>query len=197
MRTAISAPTRLRLSARIWPLNRLRPETPDLRLRRARHYGAVGIAHHDVAHAHRGAAILGRARSACRRPRRVAAAEILLDRGHEPGGDDVELDRSAGEPPPQRAAGQQDQHRPDAPTPMPTSLISRRCRAQQAPIGRQIAAVVAQRSPRCAAVMLPRRRGCDGFSQRGNERFACPDSSCPLGRPLVRGVVTTILSPIG
>ena len=31
----------------------------DLRLRRARDHGAVGIAHHDIAHPHRGAAIPG------------------------------------------------------------------------------------------------------------------------------------------
>ncbi len=71
-------------------------------LRRARHHGAVGIAHHDVADAHRGAAVLGALDLGAADLDVTVAAEILLDGGREPGRHDVELDRSAGEPPPKR-----------------------------------------------------------------------------------------------
>ena len=75
MRTAISAPTRLRLCARTLPVSRLDAGNADFRLRRARHHRAVGVAHDDVAQAQRGAAVLvaldlraaDRRRSACRR----------------------------------------------------------------------------------------------------------------------------------
>ena len=73
-----------------------------LGLRRARHHGAVGIAHHDVADAHRGAAALGMLDLGAADHDVMMAAEILFDGGCEPGGHDVELDRSARKPPPER-----------------------------------------------------------------------------------------------
>src|SRR5580658_4985956 len=111
----------------------------DFRLRRARDHGAVGIAHYDVADPNRGtgrgALDLGAADFDM-----FAAAEILLDGGHEPWGDRVELNGSIVEPPPQPEAAQY-QHpcdtagdyccQPDEPA------IPRK----QPPIGGQIAAV--------------------------------------------------------
>ena len=78
----------------------------NFRFRRARHHGAVGIAHHDVAHAHRGAAIAGALDLRAADLDFVMAAEILLDRRGEPGRGDVELDGAVGEPPPQRDEAQ-------------------------------------------------------------------------------------------
>ena len=53
IRTAISAPTRLSRSARMWPVNRPALETPTSALGALATIGAVGVAHHDVAHAQR------------------------------------------------------------------------------------------------------------------------------------------------
>ena len=101
MRTAISAPTRLRLSARIWPRSRLKLGDAHLGFRRARHYRAFGVAHHDVADAHRGAAALGMFDLGAADLDVVAVAEILLDGRDKPRGHNVELDGPAREPPPQ------------------------------------------------------------------------------------------------
>ena len=78
----------------------------NFRFRRAGNDGAFGIAHHDVANAHRGAAIAGALDLRAADLDFVVAAEILLDRRGEPGRGDVELNGSVGEPPPQRDKAQ-------------------------------------------------------------------------------------------
>ncbi len=138
----------------------------DFRFRRARDHGAVGIAHDDVADAHRGAAVLGALDLGAADFDAFAAAEILLDGGNEPRGEGVELDRAAGEPPPQ-SAEPENQHAdedagadPDAPDqpPMP---------GQKAPISGQIAAV----APTLAA--MSRREAAP--ASRMNGRFPSRD----------------------
>ena len=86
----------------------------DLGLRRARHHRTVGVAHDDVANAHRGAAVLGALDLRAADLDVMIAAEILLDRGSEPGRHDVELNRSAGKPPPQRKEARGHEHTKDA-----------------------------------------------------------------------------------
>ena len=73
----------------------------DFRFRRTRDHGAVGIAHHDVANAHGGAAVLGALELGAADFDPFVAAEIVLDGGNQPRAEGVELDRPAGEPPPQ------------------------------------------------------------------------------------------------
>ena len=108
MRTAISAPTRLRLSARMWPLKQAQAGDADLGFGRARDDRAVGVAHHDVADAHGGprcrALDLGAADLDV-----TVAAEIFLDGGRKPRRHDVELNGPGGEPPQQRANGKHDE----------------------------------------------------------------------------------------
>ena len=82
----------------------------DLGLGRHRHRRAAGVAQHDVAQAQRGAALLVALELRAADLDAIAAAEILLDRGGEPGRRQIEHDRAAGEPPPQRAAADQHQH---------------------------------------------------------------------------------------
>ncbi len=69
---------------------------------------ALGVAHHDVANAQGGAAAGVALELRAADLDFVAVAEILLDRRGQPGRGDIELDRAAGEPPPQ--AGHPDQH---------------------------------------------------------------------------------------
>ena len=69
--------------------------------RRARHYRAFGVAHHDVADAHRGAAALGMFDLGPADLDVMTVAEILLDGRDKPRGHNVELDGPAREPPPQ------------------------------------------------------------------------------------------------
>jgi hypothetical protein len=73
----------------------------DLGLRGARHDGAVRIAHHDVADTQRRAAVGVALDLRAADLDAMVAAEILFDRGGEPGRGNVELDRAAAEPPPQ------------------------------------------------------------------------------------------------
>ncbi len=73
-----------------------------LGLRRSGHDRAIGVAHDDVANAHGGPAILGALDLRAADFDAIVAAEILLDRRNEPGRQRVDLDRTAGEPPPER-----------------------------------------------------------------------------------------------
>ena len=66
--------------------------------------GPAGVPHHDVAQPQRGAAVVVAFELRAADLDAVAAAEVLLDRGGEPGRRHIERDRAAGEPPPQRAA---------------------------------------------------------------------------------------------
>ena len=76
----------------------------DFRLGRARDDLAVGVAHDDVADAQRGAAAGVALELRAADGDAVVAAEILFDRGGEPRRREIEIDRSAAEPPPQRHA---------------------------------------------------------------------------------------------
>ena len=82
---------------------------PDFRLRRARHHGAFGIAHDDVADAQRRASAGVPLELSAADLDVMARAEILLDRRGEPRRREIEFDRAAGEPPPQRDHGDQDE----------------------------------------------------------------------------------------
>ena len=77
-----------------------------LGLRRTRHHRAVGVAHHDVADAHRSTAALSMLDLGAADFDMVAAAEIFLDGRRQARGHNVELNGSAGEPPPQAARAQ-------------------------------------------------------------------------------------------
>ena len=109
MRTAISAPTRLSRSARMRPVNRPAAGDADFGFRRARDDGAVRVAHHDVANAQRHAAVGVALELGAANLDLVAAAEIFLDRRGQPRRRDIELDRAAGQAPPQRDHREQDQ----------------------------------------------------------------------------------------
>ena len=74
----------------------------DFRLRRAGHDGAFRVAHHDVANAQRRASIGIAFELSAADLDFVAVAEIVLDRRGQPGRGDVELDRAAGQAPPER-----------------------------------------------------------------------------------------------
>ena len=102
MRTCISAPTRLSRLARTLPGHQPGAGEADLRLGRTGDDLAVGVAHDDVADAQRGAAagVALELRAADRDA--VIVAEILFDRGGEPRRREIEIDRPAAEPPPQR-----------------------------------------------------------------------------------------------
>ncbi len=76
----------------------------DLGLRRGRHHRAAGVAHHDVAQPQRRAPLLVAFELRAADLDAVAAAEVLLDRGGQPRRRDIERDRAAGQPPPQRTA---------------------------------------------------------------------------------------------
>ncbi len=78
----------------------------DFRFRRACDHGSVGVAYHDIAHPHRGAAVAGALDLGAADFDAFAAAEILLDGGDQPRSESVELDRSAVEPPPQSETAQ-------------------------------------------------------------------------------------------
>ncbi len=97
IRTDISAPTRLRLSAPHLAGQQAGAGNADFRFRRARDHGAVGIAHHDVAQAQRRAAVLVALDLGAADDDRLLAAEILLDRRLQPWRRDVEFDRAAGQ----------------------------------------------------------------------------------------------------
>ena len=73
----------------------------DFGFRRARHHGAVGVAHDDVAQAQGRAALLVTLDLGAADHDRMRAAEILLDRRLQPRRRDVEFDRAARQPPPQ------------------------------------------------------------------------------------------------
>ena len=81
----------------------------DFRLRRARHDGAFGVPHHDVANAQRRASVRVPLDLRAADLDVMARAEIFLDRRGEPRRRDVELDRTAGEPPPERDHRDQDE----------------------------------------------------------------------------------------
>src|SRR6202451_1014224 len=78
----------------------------NFRFRRARDHSAFGIAHYDVAYAHRGATIAGALDLGAADLDFVLAAEVLLDRRGAAGGGDIELNGSIGKPPPQRDKAQ-------------------------------------------------------------------------------------------
>ena len=86
----------------------------DFRLRGARHHGAVGIAHDDVAQAQRGTAILVALDLRTADHDGLVAAEILLDRSLEPGRRDLKVDRTARQPQPKGAEGEQHDAEHDA-----------------------------------------------------------------------------------
>ena len=92
------------------PGEQSRARDTDFRLRRARHDGAFGVAHHDVADAQRRA---GLARVALELGAAdldlIVVAEILLDRRGQPRRRDIELDWTTGQAPPQRNQRQQDE----------------------------------------------------------------------------------------
>ena len=138
----------------------------DLRLGCARHHRAVGIAHDDVADADRGAAILGPLDLGAADFDALAAAEIVGNGGGEPGGEGVELDRSAGQPPPQ-AGEAQDQNAGQDAGADPDLADQAAMAGEQAAIGSEVPPVAAERPPRWAAVRLPRRRGCTSGSHFG------------------------------
>ena len=101
MRTAISAPTRLRLSRAHAAHQQARAGKADFGFRCARDHGAVGVAHDDVAQAQRRAALLVALDLGAADHDRMLAAEILLDRRLQPRRRDIEFDRSARQAPPQ------------------------------------------------------------------------------------------------
>ena len=139
----------------------------------------------------------------------IAVAEILLDRGGEPGRREIEQDRPAGEPPPQRAAADQqhrDQRAPTAIVSLRTTGCLRSNRNQR--IERQPPAGLAQAASQPARLRFAgartaqrrhaaRRAGCVCARRcciaaplpipgapRCADCYSCP--SCPIGRPLVR-----------
>ena len=163
----------------------------DLGLRRTRHHRAVGVAHDDVADAHGRAAVLGALDLSAADFDVMAAAEILLDGGSEPGRDDVELNGSAGKPPPQSEAARRHQRHRDA-NPDPGA-------PQEAPVASEEAARAVRAAPRRADVPLRQSRSSAPVDAGERPcplaeapRSACPGSSCPFGRPLVRGAFRTI-----
>ena len=81
----------------------------DFRLRRARHHGAFGVPHHDVANAQRRASVRVPLDLRAADLDVMARAEIFLDRRGEPRRRDIELDRTAGEPPPEGDHRDQDE----------------------------------------------------------------------------------------
>ncbi len=95
IRTAISAPTRLRLCARSWPNNRLLSGKPDFGLGRAGHDGTIRITHDDVTQAQRRAALLVAFELRTADEDSMIAAEVFLDGGFQPRCCNVQLDRSA------------------------------------------------------------------------------------------------------
>ena len=100
MRTASAAPTRLRLSARIWPLSRLMPET------RISAFGALATmvpsgSRTTMSRTRTARAIVGALDLRAADFDALAAAKILFDGGNQPGREGVELDRAAVEPPQQ------------------------------------------------------------------------------------------------
>ena len=96
IRTAISAPTKLRRSARMRPVNKAEPGDADLGLGGARDDGAFRVADHDVANAQRCTAVRVAFELRAAELDLMPAAEIFLDRCGQPGGGNVELDRAAG-----------------------------------------------------------------------------------------------------
>src|SRR5208282_4644127 len=109
-----------------------------LGLRRTRHHRTVGVAHDDVADANGRAAVLGALDLSAADFDVTTAAEFLLDGGSEPGRDDVELNGSAGKPPPQSEAAHSHQRHRDA-NPDPGA-------PQEAPVASEEAARAGQRS---------------------------------------------------
>ena len=82
---------------------------PDFGFRRARHDGAVGVAHDDVAQAQGGAAVLVALDLGAADRDGVLAAEILLDRRLQPRRRHIEFDRAARQTPPQAGDGDRDE----------------------------------------------------------------------------------------
>src|SRR5215471_15158034 len=82
----------------------------DFRLGRARHDGAVRVAHHDVANAQRRASLVGVALELGAADfNLVAGSEIFFDRRGQPGCGDIEFDRAAGQAPPKREQREEDE----------------------------------------------------------------------------------------
>ena len=107
------------------------PGNADLGFRRARHDRPVGVAHNDVADAHRGAAVF-RALDLGSADRDVMiAAEILLDGGSKPGRRNVELNGSARKPPPQSQEARERRAQQTTPIPIAERRIHSLVTGQQ------------------------------------------------------------------
>ena len=113
----------------------------DFRFRRARHHGAVGIAHDDVADADGGAAVLGALDLGAADFDALAAAEILRDGGSQPRGEGIKLDRAARKPPPQAAEAEQSSRPTTCRRRSPTRRDQPPMPGQDPPIGSQIPAI--------------------------------------------------------
>ena len=94
IRTAISAPTKLKLSARIRPNKRLRPEMPSSALGALATTVPSAIAHDNVANAQRRPTVRIALELGASDLDFVPVAEIFLDCRREPWGCDIERDRT-------------------------------------------------------------------------------------------------------
>ena len=113
MRIVMLASTSRKLSARGLAISRLAPEIPTSALGATATATPDGVAQHDVAQAQCRAALRIALELRAADLDAIAAAEILLDRRRQPGREEIEHDRPAGEPPPQRAGAKQ-QNREDS-----------------------------------------------------------------------------------
>ena len=138
----------------------------DFSLWRARDHGAVEVAHHDIAHPHRGAAASGALDLSAADFDAFATAEIILDGGDEPRSKDIELDGAAGEPPPQSADAeheQSDKHSRADTDPPDQALMP----GQQPPVSGQVTAIAPALTAASCYGIAPAPRVTDGFPRRG------------------------------
>ena len=146
----------------------------DLGARRVGDHRAVAVAHHDVADAQRGAAVLVALEHRAADVDAVAVAEVLLDGGGEPVGREVERDRSGGETVPQGADRDADDR-------------DQRCERRRARMRRAAAAQIRHPGRRVAAQdgsatrRRPRRhqtpRRSDAASTQAPRGPACRDAT--------------------
>ena len=114
MRTASSASTRLRLSARSRPISSAVPESFTSAFGAVATMALVAVAHDDVADAHGDANSSGPLDLRAADLDRIAVADIVLDRRGQPGRCHIEIDRTGAEPPPQPAETGGEDHRQHA-----------------------------------------------------------------------------------
>ncbi len=196
MRTASSAPTRLRLSARMWPLSRLMPET------RISAFGALATT------------VPSGSRTTMSRTRTAAPPFSVRSIWVPPTSTCSRLPKFSSIADTSQGVNASSwigplasrHHSPRQPS-ISSAGEQRRADRRRAGSGADAGRAAAGRRPDSGRRPSAHRdgppRGCPGDADgrpipvAGAPRFAYPGSSCPLGRPLVRGAVITILQPTG